>query len=71
VTSYKSQKCKSGSDRRLSGWPPPLEFEFQANDIIGNYHLKIDMQVNKNMLTPKIAEAEVYTNFQDNRRRLV
>jgi hypothetical protein len=39
---------------------------------MGNYHMisiKIGTQIKKNMLISKIKKAEVYTNFQDGRRR--
>jgi hypothetical protein len=41
---------------------------------MGNYHailMKIGKQIKKHMLSSKITEAEVYTNFQDGRRRHV
>jgi hypothetical protein len=41
---------------------------------VGNYHpilTKIGTQTKKNMPSSKIAQAEVYTNFQDGRRRHV
>jgi uncharacterized protein with von Willebrand factor type A (vWA) domain len=41
---------------------------------MGNFHpisMKIGSQTKKNMLSSKIAEAEEYTNFQDDRRRHV
>jgi hypothetical protein len=39
---------------------------------MGNYHpilLKFDTQTKKDMLSSKITKAEVWTNFQDGRRR--
>jgi hypothetical protein len=41
---------------------------------MGNYHpilMKIGTQTKKHMLSSKITEAEVYTNYQDGRRRHV
>jgi hypothetical protein len=41
---------------------------------MGNYHpilMKIGTQIKKHMPSSKVTEAEVYTNFQDGRRRHV